>query len=351
MSVQKLSGIFTPNMVPLDDRGRINEAELRRIVDWLIGKGIHGLYPNGSTGEFTRFSFEERKEIVRIVAEQTAGRARILAGAAEANVKMTLEAAAYYQSLGCDAVAVVPPFYYKVSQEGVYAYFSELARETPIALTLYNIPQFSNDIANETILRLAMEQPRIVGIKDSSRDLPRFLNMMNEIGAVRPDFTFLLGCEEMILPALLMGADGGTIATSGVIPEVIVKLYDLARAGRIEEARQIQYKILDLIKLIIFGADFPEGVRQAVGLRGFNMGEGRQPLSPTQRFNLDDVRRTVQCILNEFGFTDQPAGGCEILPRLPHRQAAAPAPATGVDAQSVERIVQDVLRSLGSGSR
>jgi dihydrodipicolinate synthase/N-acetylneuraminate lyase len=337
MSGKKLYGIFTPNMVPLDDRGRINEPELRRIVDWLISCGVNGLYPNGSTGEFTRFSFEERKEIVRIVADQTAGRAFVLAGAAEANVETTLAAASYYHSLRCDAVAIVAPFYYKLSQEGIYAYFSEIAQESPIDLTLYNIPQFSNDIANDTIKRLAAQHPRIIGIKDSSRDFPRFMNMMNEISPVRPDFVFLIGCEEILLPALLMGADGGTLATSGVVPEAVVKLYHLARQGQIDQARAIQYKLLDLINLIIFGADFPEAVRQAVGLRGFDMGAGRQPLSPSQQFSLDEVRRTVQCILSEFGFTEQPVGGCDPFP-------------AGVDRQSVEQIVQDVIRGLRSSA-
>ncbi len=333
MSTKKLYGIFTPNMVPLDDGGRINEPELRRIVDWLIDKGITGLYPNGSTGEFTRFSFEERKEIVRIVAEQNAGRRFVLAGAAEANVEKTVEAATYYHSLGANAVAIVAPFYYRLSQEGVYAYFSEIARNSPIDLTLYNIPQFANDISNETIKRLAAEHPRIIGIKDSSRDLPRYVNMMHEIRPVRPDFVFLIGCEEILLPSLIMGGDGGTVATSGVVPEVVMRLYNLAMAGRIEEARQIQYGLLDLIKQIIFGADFPEAVRQAVGLRGFQMGHGRQPLSPSQQFSLEEVARTVQCILNQFGLADAPPGGCEPLP-------------LGLNRQSLDQIVQDVLRGL-----
>lgn len=331
MSQKKLQGIFTPNMVPLDERGRINEAELRRIVDWLIEKGISGLYPNGSTGEFTRFSFEERKEIVRIVTEQNNGRISVLAGAAEANVNTTIEAAAYYHSLGADAVAIVAPFYYKISQEGIYAYFSEIARNSPIDLTLYNIPQFANDITNDTIKRLAAEHPRIVGIKDSSRDLPRFLGMMHDIAPIRPDFVFLIGCEEILLPAVMMGADGGTVATSGVVPEVVMKLYNLSRVGRYDEARAIQYKLLDLIKLIVFGADFPEAVRQAVGLRGFKMGQGRQPLSANQQFSLEEVRRTIQCTLNEFGFTDQPVGGCSTQ---------------GIDRGSVERIVQEVMKGL-----
>lgn len=85
----KIHGIFSPHMVPLDDQGEIDEAELRRYIDWLIERGVHGLYPNGSTGEFTRFTPEERQQIVRIVCDQTAGRVPILAGAAEANIKET----------------------------------------------------------------------------------------------------------------------------------------------------------------------------------------------------------------------------------------------------------------------
>src|SRR4051812_49847330 len=101
----KLQGIFTPHIVPLDARGDINEAELRRYVDWLIAGGVHGLYPNGSTGEFTRFSPEERRRIIQIVCHQTAGRVPVLAGAAEANVRDTLSACEAYREYGATAVA------------------------------------------------------------------------------------------------------------------------------------------------------------------------------------------------------------------------------------------------------
>src|SRR5882757_882158 len=109
-----IEGIFTPHIVPLHPNGEINEAELRRYIDWLIDSGVHGLYPNGSTGEFTRFTPEERRRIVAIMADQTAGRVPILAGAAEANVKETLAACEYYHSLGVRAVAIVSPIYYKL---------------------------------------------------------------------------------------------------------------------------------------------------------------------------------------------------------------------------------------------
>src|SRR3990170_6906931 len=106
-----IRGIFTPNLVPFLDDGRINESELRRLINWLIEKGVSGLYPNGSTGEFIRLSFEERKRVIRIVAEENRGRVPILAGAAESNLTMVLDACEVYARLGCVAVSITGPYY------------------------------------------------------------------------------------------------------------------------------------------------------------------------------------------------------------------------------------------------
>src|SRR5688572_5842092 len=135
MNAAPLRGIFTPNIVPLDSHGEINEAETRRYCNWLIDRGVHGLYPNGSTGEFTRFTAEERRRIIDIIADEVRGRVPILAGAAEANTRETIKACEYYHSLGVRAVAIVSPFYYKLSAQGVYAYFKEIADNSPIDIT------------------------------------------------------------------------------------------------------------------------------------------------------------------------------------------------------------------------
>src|SRR3954467_4437447 len=213
MGTRPLQGVFTPNLVPLDDRGNVDEAELRRYVDWLIDRGVHGLYPNGSTGEFTRFTPQERREIMRIVCDQCRGRVPVLAGAAEANVRETLAACDAYHGFGATAVAIVSPFYYKLSPESVYAYFREIALNSPIDVTLYNIPMFASPIDVPTLRRLA-EFPRVVGIKDSSGDISFMLRMMQAIQPMRPDFVFLTGWEAALLPMLLMGCQGGTNATS-----------------------------------------------------------------------------------------------------------------------------------------
>ena len=344
-----LKGIFTPNLVPFLDDGRINEGELRRMIGWLIEKGISGLYPNGSTGEFIRLSFEERKRVIQIVAEETRGRVPILAGAAEANLSLILEACRAYADLGCAAVSVTGPYYYKVSQESIEHLFRELARRSPIDIVLYNIPQFSNEISVPVVTRLALDCPRIVGIKDSSRDFPRFLNTLQAIKPQRPDFSCLMGCEEILFPSLFMGADGGTIATSGVVPEVIMKLYHETLAGHWEEARRIQLKLLDLINAMLFGTNFPEGFRAGMSLRGFNLGTSRQLLSPREQSDYEEIRAHVACLLADCGFSEA-ASACR-RPEAKVETTPAGQKPPGVNASvNVDELVREVMQRLGPSS-
>ena len=310
MKSAPIKGIFTPNVVPFHDDHRINEEELRRYTNWLIEKGVTGLYPNGSTGEFIRISFEQRIRVVEIMADEAKGRVPILAGAAEPNIDMVIEACKRYADLGCRAVSVTGPYYFKVSQHSIEHYFRELAAKSPIDILLYNIPQFSNEISLEVVKRLAMDCPRIVGIKDSSRDMPRFMDTLNEVKTQRPDFSCLIGCEEILLPVLLMGADGGTIASSGVAPEAVMKIYNGFLKGDLIEAKRIQFKLLELIKTMFAAGNFPEGFREGVNLRGFHTGRGPQPMSPYEMEHFNAIRAKLACLLKECGFAEA-AASCQ----------------------------------------
>ncbi len=340
--MSKLQGIFTPNLVPLDDNLEINEAELRRYVNWLIDKGVHGLYPNGSTGEFTRFTAEERFRIIEIITDENRGRVPILAGAAEANTRETIKACERYHELGCRAVAIVSPFYFKLTPDGVYAYFKEIADNSPIDVTLYNIPMFASPIDVPTVQRLVEECPRVAAIKDSSGDLPHMMRMISAVKKIRPDFSFLTGWEAALMPMLLIGADGGTNATSGIMPEITKKLYDMTRAGDIERARDLQYRLLPIFDAMVYSAEFPEGFRAALKLRGFNTGRGRQPQSEVQLEALEELSRKLQCLLSEEGFTDEPIGGCKTY----ISGSSNPDINSNIDADEVAKIVKDVISEM-----
>ena len=328
----KLEGIFTPTVVPYDDRGEINEPELRRFLSFLIDKGVHGLYPNGSTGEFTRLSVEERRRIVRITCEEARGRVPVLAGAAEANVKETLAACETYAGYGARAVAIVSPIYYRLSPESVVAYFTQIAQNSPIDITLYNIPMFATPIDLPTIRKLA-ELPRIVGIKDSSGDLAFMMRMISAVRPARPDFSFLTGWEAVLVPMLVIGCDGGTHASSNVVPELTRSLFEMTRAGQIEEAMRLQYRILELFDAMLLPFEFPDGFRSAAEMRGFNLGRSRQPLSKSQEADSAVLQSVLKCILADFGLVAPPPEGC--APRTQNLRD-----------DKIGQIVYEVMRTL-----
>ena len=314
MAAASISGILTPLMVPLDDHGRIAEAELRRYVSWLIDRGVHGLYPNGSTGEFLRFTAEERRLITTIVCDEARGRVPVVAGAAEANVAETLRACEHCKAAGAAAVAVVAPFYYKLSPPSVLAYFREIGRHTSIDVTLYNIPMLASPIDVATVRTLAEEFPRITGIKDSSGDISHMGRLIAAVRPVRPEFAFLTGWDAALVPMLAIGCHGGTNATSGVLPELTRAVYDAVRAGNLGAALGLQRRLTELFDALFLGVDFPEGFRAGVELRGFRMGASRQPHTAEQRAEVERLAMRVGGILAQLGVDPARAGGAAVLP-------------------------------------
>lgn len=324
---ERITGILTPNITPVDAQGRVDEERLRGYVDWLIERGVDGLYPNGSTGEFVRFTRDERRRIVQVVVEQARGRVPILAGAAEANVKETIDACEEYGAMGVRAVAIVAPFYYRLSSEGVYAYFREIADNVSVDVTVYNIPLFASPIDVPTVIRLASECPRVIGIKDSSGDLPNMMRMIAAIRPMREDFSFLTGWDASLVPMLIVGADGGTNATSGVVPELTRAIHRSVVAGNISEAMRLQFQLLPLFDAMISLGEFPEGFRAGARSRGWNLGPGRVPISDQQREAIDRTQREIDALVAEVAQLDESL----VLP-----------------PETIEKIVQRVMRQLGS---
>jgi 4-hydroxy-tetrahydrodipicolinate synthase len=329
-----IEGIFVPNIVPYDAQGRIHEEELRRIIRWLAGAGVTGFYPNGSMGEFIRLSYEERKRVLKLVVEEAGGKP-VLAGAAEPNVDLVLEMCRYCADLGCRAVSITGPYYYKLSQESIEQYFREIAARSPIDIVIYNIPAFANEISVPVLKRLALDCPRIVGTKDTSRDMCRFQQVLLEIKAQRPEFSVLIGWEELLCVAMFLGGDGGTLSSGGVVPEIVMKLYAEAKAGRWDAARATQFKLVEVFSLMVNAPNFPEGFRAGYELRGFKAGHARFPISEHEAGLLADLRGKLACVLADCGFAEA-AGECR-------RGVCTPQAPKSID---VDSVVRSVMRHL-----
>lgn len=330
-----MEGIYTPNITPIDAQGRVDEDKLCGYVDWLIERGVHGLYPNGSTGEFTRFTATERRRIIEVLCNHVGDRVPILAGAAEANVRETIDACDTYGAMGVRAVAIVAPFYYKLSQEAVYQYFKDIADAVSIDVTLYNIPLFASPIEVSTVRKLAMDCPRVVGIKDSSGDIPHMMRMIAAVRPQRPDFSFLTGWDAALAPMFMIGCNGGTNATSGVVPELTKAIFESCQRGQWDRAMQLQYRLLPLFDAMIGQPEFPEGFRRGARARGWDLGRSRQPLSQDQMRSAQATQEQLSQILSELN-TWMP----DIIPD----DHASGAEASADDF--IESVVREVMQQL-----
>jgi 4-hydroxy-tetrahydrodipicolinate synthase len=242
--------------------------------------------------------------------------------------------------MGVRAVAIVAPFYYKIGPQAVFQYFKDIADHVSVDVTLYNIPLFASPIDVPTVRRLALECPRIVGIKDSSGDLPHMMRMIAAVRPQRPEFSFLTGWDAALAPMLMVGCDGGTNATSGVVPELTRAIFQAAKRGQWDRAMQLQYRLVPLFDAMIGQPEFPEGFRRGALARGWDLGPSRQPLSPEQVQEAQRTQEQLSQILVELS---------QWLPDLvPAQSSAADSSAEQSSSADdfIEHIVREVMQQL-----
>ena len=231
----------------------------------------------------------------------------ILAGAAEANVKETIAAceayAAHRRACRRDRLAVLLQAERRNRSTPTSR---EIARHSPIDVTLYNIPMFASPIDVPTVRRLAASSRASIGIKDSSGDLAFMMRMIAAVRPLRPDFCFLTGWDAVLVPMLLIGCDGGTHAIERRGPGSDPQALRPGARRQLEEAMKWQYRILELFDAMLYPFEFPEGFRAAVELRGFRFGRGRQPQTCAQRSDRTALTSVLHCILADFELVDRP---------------------------------------------
>jgi 4-hydroxy-tetrahydrodipicolinate synthase len=290
----KPEGIYVAMMTPFED-GQINETVVRQMVDFVIEKGVHGIFPISSVGEFIHLDFEEKVYLMQIVHDQARGRVPITPGIASTRPKDCIKLAKKAQEIGCEAVVVAPPYYYPISQENMERHFEIISDAIDLPIILYNIPLFATAISYDVVKRLSRRK-NIVAMKDSSGNMVDFLHYMDKIRLIGEDLSMLIGREEILFPGLMVGAKGCITGTAGILPEVMVGIYNAWQKGDYEKSRELQFSILLLVRAL-FSVPFPLGFKIALEVRGFKMGPPQQPLSDAEYFKYLGTKSRIEKIL------------------------------------------------------
>ena len=290
-------GILVPTLTPVAADGGVDLDALRSHADWLIKRGVHGLYPCGSTGEGVRLAAAERREVVKATCEAAAGRVPVLAGVVGANLSELLAECDRAADAGAAAVAFTAPVYFRPSAGAIEEHFRQVAARSPVGVLVYNIPAFAVPIPVEVTARLA-ELPNVVGVKDSSGDASEMVRLCATILPDRPDFSILTGWDAALLPMLAAGACGGTNATANAAPELVLDVYDRFTAGDMGGATAAQHRLTGFFDALIGAGEFPDGFRLAAEARGaLPPAEPRLPRSEEGRRGLAEAAERVRAAL------------------------------------------------------
>jgi dihydrodipicolinate synthase/N-acetylneuraminate lyase len=266
-----LRGIIPPMVTPLMDRDTLDTPGLERLVEHILAGGVQGLFILGTSGEGPSLSYRLRCELIDRVGEQVARRVPVLVGVTDTALVESLNLADYAADAGAAAVVLSAPYYFPAGQEELRRYVDHLAAESPLPVFLYNLPSHTKLSFQPDTVRRLMELPKVVGLKDSSADMIYF-HHLRRLAEDRPDWSLLIGPEELLAEAVLLGGQGGVCGGANLCPRLYVDLYQAAARGDVPQVARLHAQVMQISQAIYtvarHGAAVISGLKCALSCLG-----------------------------------------------------------------------------------
>ncbi|MFZ4451046.1 dihydrodipicolinate synthase family protein [Salibacterium aidingense] len=292
MGIKHLEGVISAIVTPLHSNGsEIDPQGMKRLINFLIDKGVHGLFPLGSTGEGILFDVATRKKVMDLVLSEVNGRVPVIFNVGALRQQDVLKLAQHSVEIEADGIAVIPPFYYGLDESALEKFFSTVAKTVDCPIYLYNIPSNTkNSISVSLFSKLAGRYPHIMGMKESSMNFADFYELVQ---AAESTHSTLMGNDAQFFPALAVGGSGAVSAGSTAMPEPYVALYNAYKEGNMEEARQWQEVCAEVKRMLL--ASFPAGGhKKALELRGIINGTVSAPLRQLSDHEIKELENSME---------------------------------------------------------
>lgn len=270
-ALSKIKGVLPALVTPFDENENFDEGRMRAIVDFLINRGVDGLYVTGSTGEAFMMSPEERKRALEVVTDEVKGRVPVIAHIGAISTNLSIDLAKHAERVGADALSSVPPFYWGFSQDQIVSYYTDITASTGLPMCAYNVP-LAGLFGFDLIKKLA-DIPGVEGIKYTATTHHEIMRIKAEIGS---DFIIYSGADEMAMSGLAFGADGIIGSFYNSIPEVYLALYSAVKAGDMEKAKALQ-EVGNAVIFFTLARNPIAAIKRAMAWQGADAGYCRKP--------------------------------------------------------------------------
>lgn len=294
MKLEHFEGIMTALVTPLTQENTVDVPKLEKLIDFQLKNGVKGLLILGGTGEYTALTMEAREQAVRETVRYTNGRVPVVAGVLEPGIGECIKFSKACKAAGADALLVLAPFYVHPTQDGIVDFFRAVDRAVDMPLMIYNIPYRTYvNVLPETVEKIVEEIPNVIGMKECSPNFGQAVELIQRVG---DRICVLSGEESLMCGEVLMGAKGAIMASANLIPDVWVRLYELAAASDTQDLTALLKQYYPLIKLL-FQEINPGPLKYAMGRIGLDMGQLSIPL----RGPSDALKRGLDAELKKLG--------------------------------------------------
>lgn len=277
-------GVMPALVTPFTKHFEVDEKALRRLIDFVIEKGVTGVVPCGTTGEFVNMTINERKKVIDITIDQVNGRVPVIAGTGDTETETVIKLTKYAEDAGADAALIVSPYYLKPTDKEIFEHYERIMNAVALPIILYNIPQVTGVQIPWWVVEGLADIDNLVGIKDSSGNMPYMMALFEK---VFEKISIICGNDEIAMAALAAGADGLILASANIIPDVWLQIYAAIHNGDLKQARRLQRKIQTLVRIITRrGGGLP--VKSGLRMMGLEVGPMRRPLVRGGLFRYED---------------------------------------------------------------
>lgn len=295
-NLDKYKGVIPAFYACYDEDGNISPEGVKALTRYFIEKGVKGVYVNGSSGECIYQSVEDKKIVLENVMEEARGKLTVIAHVACNNTKDSKELAAHAESLAVDAIAAIPPIYFRLPEYAIAEYWNDISASAPNTdFVIYNIPQLAGVALTMNLFAEMRKNKRVIGVKNSSmpvQDIQMFKAAAGE------DYVIFNGPDEQFMSGRVIGAEGAIGGTYGAMPELFLKLDELVRAGDMEAARELQYAVNEVIYKMCSSHGNMYGVIKAILKinEGLELGGVRKPLPSLLDSDMEIVKEAAAMI-------------------------------------------------------
>jgi 4-hydroxy-tetrahydrodipicolinate synthase len=287
---QRLRGSIAPVITPFDSEGNIDFETMKKLINWQIESGSHGISVTGTSGEPSSLTLEERKKVMETAKNTINGRVPFVPATGSTNHAETLELTKFAQEIGADAAMVIVPYYNRPSQHALYKHFKAIADAVDIPIIIYNIPgRTAVNLEVRTMARLVEDCPNIIGVKESNKDFEHVNRVLLYCGR---DFLLFSGIELLCYPMLAIGGAGSISATANVVPEKVAQMHNAWFEGDVKRAQDLHFELMELNDVLFIETN-PGPVKAALGMMGKITPKLRLPLDLPSEENQEKIRKTL----------------------------------------------------------